>query len=179
MLIIKGLLGASLFLVGTALEKTPHRVLVESALLIGIYWLNSGLFDLVADFTAPNWASLIIGVCVVLTAYGLQKRGGCPRLSGLGYFFGSIMAYSGLFDLVQHTSVELLYLAVAASTLYACVVLQSRALLLTTVIAMLAFIGYYSAEHFANSLGWPATLILMGIAFLGVGTLAIKVKQHI
>ncbi len=36
MLIIKGLLGASLFLVGTALEKTPHRVLVESALLIGI-----------------------------------------------------------------------------------------------------------------------------------------------
>ena len=76
MLIIKGLLGASLFLVGTALEKTPHRVLVESALLIGIYWLNSGLFDLVADFTAPNWASLIIGVCVVLTAYGLQKRGG-------------------------------------------------------------------------------------------------------
>ena len=83
------------------------------------------------------------------------------------------MAYSGLFDLVQHTSVELLYLAVAASTL------QSRALLLTTVIAMLAFIGYYSAEHFANSLGWPATLILMGIAFLGVGTLAIKVKQHI
>tara|TARA_B110000503_G_scaffold55003_1_gene88287 strand:+ start:220 stop:489 length:270 start_codon:yes stop_codon:yes gene_type:complete len=89
------------------------------------------------------------------------------------------MAYSGLFDLVQHTSVELLYLAVAASTLYACVVLQSRALLLTNVIAMLAFIGYYSAEHFANSLGWPATLILMGIAFLGVGTLAIKVKQHI
>ena len=172
-------LGASLFLVGTALEKTSHRVLVEPALLIGTCWLNSGLFDFVADFTAFNWASLIIGVCVMLTAYGFQKAARYPRLSGLGYFIGSMMAYSGLFDLVQNTSVELLYLAVTASILYACVVLQSRALLLTTVIAMLAFIGYYSAEHFANSLGWPVTLILMGIAFLGVGTLAIKIKQRI
>ncbi len=173
------ILGASLFLVGTALEDTPHPVLVEPALLIGICWLNSGLFDLVADFTAANWASLIIGVGVMLTAYGLQKEGRYPRLTGLGYFIGSIMAYSGLFDLVQNTSVELIYLAVTASILYACVVLQSRALLLTTVIAMLAFIGYYSAEHFANSLGWPVTLVLMGVAFLGVGTIAIKVKQRI
>ncbi|HHA18567.1 MAG TPA: hypothetical protein ENK70_02555, partial [Methylophaga sp.] len=169
----------SLFLVGTALEKTSHRILVEPALLIGTFWLNSGLFDLVADFTAFNWASLIIGMCVMLTAYGFQKAARYPRLSGLGYFIGSIMAYSGLFDLVQNTSVELIYLAVTASILYACVVLQSRTLLLTTVIAMLAFIGYYSAEYFANSLGWPVTLILMGVAFLGVGTLAIKVKQRI
>ena len=89
------------------------------------------------------------------------------------------MFYSGLFDLVQDTPIELLYLAVTAAILYACVVLQSRTLLLTTVIAMLAFIGYYSAEHFANSLGWPVTLVLMGVAFLGVGTIAIKVKRRI
>ena len=89
------------------------------------------------------------------------------------------MAYSGLFDIVENTSVELLYLAVTTSVLYACVVLQSRALLLTTVIAMLAFIGYFSEKHFANSLGWPITLVLMGVAFLGVGTVALKVKRRI
>jgi hypothetical protein len=172
-------LGASVFLVGAALEKTSHRVLAEPALFIGICWLNSGLFDRIAMFTAANWASLITGVCVMLTAYGLQKEGLYQRLVGLGYFIGSIMTYSGLFDLVQNTSVELLYLAVTASILYACVVLQSQALLLTTVIAMLAFIGYYSAEYFANSLGWPVTLVLMGVAFLSVGTIAIKVKQRI
>jgi hypothetical protein len=172
-------LGASLFLVGTALEKTPHRVLVEPTLLIATCWLNSGLFDLVSDHTAVNWASLVIGVCIMLTAYGLHKTERYPRLTGLGYFVGSIMVYSGLFDLVLSTPFELIYLAVTASVLYACVVLRSRALLLTTVIAMLAFIGYYSAEYFANSLGWPVTLILMGVAFLGVGTLAIKVKQRI
>jgi hypothetical protein len=172
-------LGASVFLVGSALEKTSHRVLAEPALLIGVCWLNSGLFDRIAMLTSANWASLITGVCVMSAAYGLQKAGRYPRLIGLGYFIGSMMTYSGLFDLVQHTYLELLYLAVTASILYTCVVLHSRALLLTTVIAMLAFIGYYSAEHFANSLGWPVTLVLMGVSFLGVGTIAIKVKQRI
>ena len=172
-------LGASVFLVGSALEKTPHRALAEPALLIGVCWLNSGLFDRVAIATSGNWASLIIGVSVMLTAYGLHKSERYPRLIALGYFVGSLMAYAGLFDLVEHTPFELIYLAVTASVLYACVVLESRALLLTTVIAMLGFIGYYSTEHFANSLGWPITLVLMGVAFLGVGAIALKVKRRI
>lgn len=173
------ILGASLFLVGTALEKTSHRILVEPALLIGVCWMNFGLFDRIATFTSANWASLLTGLCLIFAAYGMYKAERYPRLIALGYFIGSIMAYAGLFDLVQNTSVELIYLAVTASFLYACVLLQSRALLLTTVIAMLAFIGYFSEKHFANSLGWPVTLVLMGIAFLGIGAIAIKIKQRI
>ena len=172
-------LGASLFLVATALENTAHRMLGEPALLIGTCWLNGGLFDRIATAASANWASLIIGVCVIFTAYGLQKAGRYSRLAGLGYFVGAIMAYTGLFDLVHNTPIELFYLAVTASMLYACVVLQSRALLFTTVIAMLSFIGFYTAKHFANSLGWPVTLVLMGVAFLGVGTIALKVKRRI
>ena len=172
-------LGASLFLVATALEDTPHRVLAAPALLIAICWMNGGLFDRIAMATSANWASLLTGMCVMSAAYGLHKAGRYSVLTGLGYFIGSIMAYSGLFDLVHNTSFELLYLAVTAAMLYACVVLQSRALLFTTVIAMLGFIGFYSAKHFANSLGWPVTLVLMGVAFLGVGTIAIKVRRHI
>jgi hypothetical protein len=173
------ILGASLFLVGTALEKTPHRVLAEFALLIGVCWLNSGLFDRIEMATSGNWASLLIGVSLMLTAYGLHKSERYPRLIALGYFVGSMMAYAGLFDLVQNTPVELIYLAVTASMLYACVVLESRALLLTTVIAMLGFIGYFSTEYFADSLGWPITLVLKGDAIIAVGTIALKVKRRI
>lgn len=172
-------LGASLFLVATALEDTDHRVLAAPALLIAICWLNGGLFDRIAMSTSANWASLLTGVCLISAAYGLQKAGRYSGLAGLGYFVGSIIAYSGLFDLVHNTSFELVYLAITASMLYACVVLQSRALLFTTVIAMLGFIGFYTAKHFANSLGWPVTLVLMGVAFLGVGTIAIRVRRHI
>lgn len=177
--VIAIVLGSSVFMVGTALEKTSHSVLAEPALLIGICWLNGGLFDQMAMLTSANWASLITGVCVMFTAYGMQRVGRYQRLTPLGFFVGSIMAYSGLFDLVQETPVELIYIAVTASILYACVVLQSRALLLTTVLAMLGFIGYFSDKHFANSLGWPITLVLMGVAFLAVGAIAMKVKRQI
>jgi hypothetical protein len=44
---------------------------------------------------------------------------------------------------------------------------------------LLDFIGYFSSEYFADSLGWPITLVLMGVAFLGVGTIALKVKRRI
>jgi len=172
-------LGASLFMVATAIEKTDHRILTEPALLVGIIWLNMGVFELIALASSTSWASLIVGLCVIFAAYGMHRADRYPRLSGLGYFIGSIMAYGGLFDLVQDSAIELLYFAVTASALYACVVLQSRALLLTTVIAMLSYIGYFSEKHFANSLGWPLTLVLMGIAFLGVGAIAIKVKKRI
>ena len=172
-------LGASLFLVATALEDTPYRVLTAPALLIGIYWMNSGLFDRIAMATAANWASLLVGMSVMSAAYGLHKAGRYAGLTVLGYLIGSVMAYSGLFDLVHNTPFELGYLGITAAMLYACVVLQSRALLFTTVIAMLGFIGFYTAKYFANSLGWPVTLVLMGVAFLGVGTIAIKVRRQI
>lgn len=171
-------LGASLFLVATALEDTPYRVLAAPALLIGLCWMNSGLFDRIATATAANWASLLVGMSAMSAAYGLHQAGRYSGLTGIGYFIGSIMAYTGLFDLVHNTPFELGYLAVTAAMLYACVVLQSRALLFTTVIAMLGFIGFYTAKHFANSLGWPVTLVLMGVAFLGVGTIAIKVRRR-
>jgi len=172
-------LGASLFLVGTAMAKTPQRVLSEFAVLVSVVWLNGGLFDIVAKASAAEWASLIVGICLMVAAYGLHREDRYPRLIGLGYLVGSAMLYAGLFELVQNTSIELAYLAVTASILYGSVALQSRALLITTVLAMLSYIGYFSATHFADSLGWPITLVLMGIAFLGVGTIALKLKRQI
>lgn len=173
------ILGASLFLVATELEKSDHRGLAEPAFLIGLCWLNGGLFDRVAIAAGANWAALLAGVCVMSGAYGLHQAGRQHRLAGLGYLFGSTMAYTGLFDLVNKTPFELAYFALTASMLYVCVRLQSRALLLTTVIAMLSYIGYFTAQHFVDSLGWPVSLVLMGVAFMGVGTLAIKVKRQL
>ena len=173
------IVGASLFLVATALENTDHKLLTEPGVLLAAIWLNTGLFDLVSQVTSPSWASTVIGISLMLTAYGLHRANRYQRLIGLGYLVGSIMFYTGLFELLQDTPVELLYLAVTAALLYASVMLRSRTLLLTTVLAMLAYIGYFSAQHFADSLGWPITLMLMGIAFLGVGTIAMKLRRQI
>ena len=173
------LFGASLFIVGSELENTPQRALGEPALLIGLFWLNGGLFDLLALFVSTNWASLITGFCLMSAAYGLLLSARYPRLVMLGYLFGSILFYAGLFDLVQYTSFELVYLAATVSMLYVSVVLHSRILLMTTSLAMLSFIGYFSAQYFSTSLGWPLTLIFTGIVFLGVGSIALRLRKNI
>ena len=80
--------------------------------------------------------------------------------------------------MVHKTSYELLYFAVTASMLYACVILQSRAQLQTTVLARIGYIGYFTAQHFVDSLGWPISLVLMGVAFMGVSTLAMRVRRQ-
>jgi hypothetical protein len=171
-------LGISLFVVATELNNSRFRVLAELALLIATVWLNAGLFDRMATLTDPNLSALVTGVCLMSTAFGLQRAQQFHRLNGLGYFAGSLMLYAALFDQVRGTQFELLYLAATAAMLYACVQLQSRALLLTTVLAMLGFIGYFGAQHFADSLGWPITLVLMGVAFFGVSALAMKVRRQ-
>ena len=100
-------LGASLFLVGDALEKTSHRVLAEPALFVGLCWLNGGLFDRLASATSASWAGLIVGICAMSAAYGLRRARRHPSLTALGYFVGSAIAYASLFDLVDRKSTRL------------------------------------------------------------------------
>jgi len=164
-------LGSSLFLVSTAVEKSQQRLLAAPALLVAVYWLNAGLFDLIAASSSEDWASILTGLCIILTAYGLYRANRYPIIIGLGYLLGSMLFYSGLFAMVHDTDFELIFLAIAASMLYASVVLQSRMLLLTTVIAMLSYIGYFSATHFSDS--------LLGIVFLGIGSIALKLRKEI
>lgn len=171
-------LGASLFVVAQLMENSRQRVLVESVLMVGCGWLNSGLYDAVAQSLSANWAGLLVGINVMSAAFGLHLAQHYPRLVGLGYWLGSMLAYAALFDLVQGGPMELLFPVVTAALLYACVVLESPALLFTSVLALLGFIGYYSAEYFADSLGWPITLVLMGVAFLAVGMVALRLKRQ-
>ena len=35
-----------------------------------------------------------------------------------------------------------------------------------------------AARHFVDSLGWPISLVLMGVAFIGVGALAMRIKRQ-
>ena len=54
---------------------------------------------------------------------------------------------------------------------------RSRTLLLTSTLSMLCYIGYYTAEHFANTVGWPIALVIIGTALIGLSSLAVKLNN--
>jgi len=121
--------------------------------------------------------ALVLGASTLLFCVGLERtpyRGMNP----FWYLVGSLMFYHGLFDWVQHSILELIFLAFAVGGVFASALVGSRTLLFTSNLAILAYIGYFSYQHFQDSLGWPLVLILMGMVFIGLSVLAMHINRR-
>ncbi len=100
------------------------------------------------------------------------------RLAPLGYGLGATLFYVGLFQLLEGTPVEPVFLAVAVGNLvYVSVYVRSTTLLVASTCAILSYIGYYTSIHFANTLGWPIALVLLGAAFIAISGAAFTIKR--
>ena len=60
---------------------------------------------------------------------------------------------------------------------YLSAVLHSRTLLAVSTLALLAYTGWFTSEHFADSIGWPLALIVFGIVMIGLSALAVRIDR--
>ncbi|MDP9128276.1 MAG: DUF2157 domain-containing protein [Pseudomonadota bacterium] len=124
-----------------------------------------------------NWSAVIIGVSLLNISYALSQRQ-WRNLPGIGFFLGGSYCLGGAFDILQHSAFELLYLGMACFMVYLSTLVRSTMLMIVSVIAMLAYIGYFTEEHFVHSIGWPAALIGLGFIFIGTGIGAVKLRRR-
>jgi len=94
------------------------------------------------------------------------------------FFFGCWAFLFGLFDLVQGSFLELVFLAGAIGTSYLGVWARSRALNFASTIAILAYTAYFTGEYFADSIGWPIALIVIGLLMIGISAVAWRIDQR-
>jgi len=126
----------------------------------------------------PNeWSAIIIGLSLLSIAYSLSESG-YRSLSAAGFFIGGGIFLGGIFDVLRHSPLELLYLGLTCVTVYLSTLVRSTALMIVAVIAMMAYIGYFTEEHFAHSIGWPAALIFLGLIFIGIGAGAVRLRKR-
>ncbi len=123
-----------------------------------------------------NWNALIISVSLLNIAYGL-KNSIYQRTLQAGYLIGSIMFLCASFDIMRGTPFEILYLGITCFMIYLSVMAHSTTLLIISVIGMLSYISYFTSEHFVNSVGWPLSLIALGIIFFITSTGAMRIKR--
>lgn len=147
-------------------------------LLLTTLWFASSFFYIAFDMTgiAEEFNTVIIGGSLLSITYGLRNSI-YGRVLQLAYFFGSIMFFVGLFELLRNTPFETLYLAIAAFMIYISVLVNSTVLLIISVLSMLSYIGYYTAQHFVHSVGWPLALIVLGILFFIISAGALRIKK--
>ena len=159
---------------GAVFWQRRDTTLLFTSLLFALWFFGVALDLLNVD---EDVIALVLGLSTVSLCLGLERtpyRGMNP----FWYLLGSCWVFYGLFDLVQHTFFELVFLATACGGVFLSTWVQSRTLLFACTIAILSYIGYFTAEHFQDSLGWPLLLILLGVIFVLLSAVAIRINKR-
>jgi hypothetical protein len=157
-----------------ALVAVLHRSTpVFLAMLFGTLFWWTALDMVEADGTV---AALVLGAGLVLASMGLARTRH-REVTPPWYFVGGAALLHGVFEVVERTPFEIAFLAAAAGTVYLSVVVHSRALLAVATLAILAYTGWFTSEHFADSIGWPLALIAFGIFMIALSAAAYRIDR--
>jgi hypothetical protein len=154
---------------GTLRWSTPLFLAIAFGALF--WWTAFDLIDV-----DGNAVAVIMGGSMMLAAAG-AARSAHREISPFWFFLGGAAFLGGLFDLVERTPLEILFLASAAGIVYLSVVLHSRTLLVVATLAILAYTGWFTGQHFADSIGWPLALILFGLAMIALSVAAFRIDR--
>jgi hypothetical protein len=149
-----------------------------STLLFFILAYGAAFFATIFDLLgmSDTFSGIIIGASLLCLSYGINKIRH-TSMSGFWYLFGGLLFLGYSFDLLRGSYFEILYLGIACAMVYMSVLSHSRILMTVSVGAMLSYIAYFTIEHFEDSIGWPVTLILLGVFFSAVSAEAWKLNR--
>ena len=141
---------------------------------------------LLSDSLLPNaganyyaYLTMVIGLSYVL--YGIAFTGGWnDRLIPLLNFFGPLGFYGAAYSRLANTQLmELVYPFLAFGGLALSVVLiKSRIALTISTLAVISYVVYLTREYFADSIGWPVALIILGFIVIGLGYLSVNLNKR-
>jgi hypothetical protein len=112
--------------------------------------------------------AVFTGTSLLLTGHWMRQSN-YISLYPVWMFLGMAFALGGVYSFVYETAFETLFIAAAAFGIYASLELRSRASLAASILWLIGFITAFTAEHFANTVGWPLLLIFIGFLILGAG----------
>lgn len=155
------------------MQRFRRPVLGFLALAFGTLTFGNA-FDLMGLDQEVN--AVIMGLSLLLLSHGIDRTR-YRVITPFWYFLGGVAMLWGAFELLENTRVHVLYLGLAAFTIYASTVVRSRSLLFVATVAMIGYLGYFTAEYFADSTGWPVALIFMGLVLIGLSALALRINR--
>lgn len=122
-----------------------------------------------------NW--VILGTSIFCTMTRIDRtshRGFVP----FGYFVACCALLFSVFDILDDGPLDILLIGLAAGLMYLSTVLNSRTILVMSVIGFLGYLAYYTDEYFQDMVGWPVALILIGFIMIGLSSFAYKLGRR-
>ena len=119
---------------------------------------------------------IVIGISLGCVAWSLDRSPHRP-LAGPVYFFGALLFLAAWYHVLRHTAIEVLFVGLSCGIIFLSVVARSRSLLAVGTLALIAYIGYFIGEHFANNLNAPIVLMAAGFLFIAIGAAAVRINN--
>jgi hypothetical protein len=120
--------------------------------------------------------AVILGAALLLAAIGVDRTAH-RAVTPPWYLIGAVAFLNGLFDAFKQTPLEIVFLAAAAGFVYLSVAVHSRMLLFVATAAILGYTGWFTGQHFADSVGWPIALIMFGLFMIALSALAFRLDR--
>lgn len=160
-----------------------NAVLTFFAIANGTAFLYLLLQAIIGDsFTEFNvniysYLTMAIGVSYLLLAHSFRDSWN-NKLIGMLYFFGSLGFLAAAFSqALDYTSWELLYFVLVFGGIALSTYMKSRIILVMSTLFLIAHVSYITDKYFADSLGWPLSLVLLGFIFIGLGYFSVNINK--
>lgn len=140
----------------------------------GYFAIFAWLFDMNSDLA--KWATMVLGIVYLCIAYYYDSQKSSndsyeikekASVKNIIYGLGSIgvlapsLFLGGLFDFLS--------IALIFGMFYLSTFVKSKATLLASALFLIIYIFKITSKYFADSVGWPIALILIGFLVIGVG----------
>ena len=144
-----------------------------------VYFLVQAILD-GTSYPDDVYAYLTMAVGASYLLLAQSFRGGWnDKLVNMLQFFGSagfsIAAFTQVFDSGLW---QVVYFAVIAGGLYLSIIVRSRSILAVSTLSLIAHVSYITSEYFADSIGWPISLVILGLMFIGLGYASITINAR-
>jgi hypothetical protein len=72
---------------------------------------------------------------------------------------------------------QIFYFPIVLGGLLLSVYMRSPAILAVSTMLLIAHVSYITSEYFADSLGWPISLVILGFAFIALGYASVAINK--
>ncbi|MDO8575263.1 MAG: DUF2157 domain-containing protein [bacterium] len=123
------------------------------------------------------YLTMVVGLSYLLLAYAFRE-GWNNKLVGIIYFVGITSFLGAAFSRVFDSEIwQALFFLIVIGGLFLAVYMKNRSVLVMSTLFLIIHVSYITSKYFANSVGWPVALVILGFIFIGLGYASITINK--
>lgn len=150
------------------INATAFVYTLVEALLGGTFYANGDVY---------SYLTMIIGVCYMLLAQSFKESWNKVLLEILNFFGAAFLLGAGFTQIYDSLPWILFYLIIIMGTFGVSIYVRSRGILVVSTISLIAYVSYITGKYFADSIGWPISLVILGFMFIALGYISISINN--